>query len=86
MEAEKYQVLPLDNSVVARLISPKPSLSAGRTVFTYSGEVTGTPNGDAPSILNSSYNLRPKSRYPMAVATACGSHRAIASAVTASTS
>jgi arylsulfatase len=57
-EAEKYQVLPLDNSVVARLISPKPSLSAGRTVFTYSGEVIGTPNGDAPSILNSSYNFK----------------------------
>jgi len=57
-EAEKYQVLPLDNSVVARLIIPKPSLSAGRTVFTYSGVVTGTPNGDAPSILNSSYNFK----------------------------
>jgi arylsulfatase A-like enzyme len=56
-EAEKYQVLPLDNSVVARLIIPKPSLSAGRTVFTYSGMVTGTPNGDAPGILNSSYNF-----------------------------
>ncbi len=57
-EAEKYQVLPLDNSVVARLIIPKPSLSAGRTVFTYSGVITGTPNGDAPSILNSSYNFK----------------------------
>ena len=57
-EAAKYQVLPLDNSVVARLITPKPSLSAGRTVFTYTGEITGTPNGDAPSILNSSYNFK----------------------------
>jgi arylsulfatase len=57
-EAEKYQVLPLDNSVVARLIIPKPSLSAGRTVFTYSGRITGTPNGDAPSILNSSYTFK----------------------------
>jgi arylsulfatase len=57
-EAEKYQVLPLDNSVVTRLLTPKPSLSAGRTVFTYSGVVTGTPNGDAPSILNTSYNFK----------------------------
>jgi arylsulfatase len=57
-EAEKYQVLPLDNDVVGRLITPKPSLSAGRTVFTYHGKVTGTPNGDAPSILNSSYNFK----------------------------
>ena len=63
-EAEKYQVLPLDNSVVTRLIIPKPSLSAGRTVFTYSGVVTGTPNGDAPSILNSSYNFKAEVEIP----------------------
>jgi arylsulfatase len=63
-EAEKYQVLPLDNSVVARLIIPKPSLSAGRTVFTYSGMITGTPNGDAPSILNSSYNFKAEIEVP----------------------
>jgi arylsulfatase A-like enzyme len=63
-EAAKYQVLPLDNSVVARLIIPKPSLSAGRTVFTYTGMVTGTPNGDAPSILNSSYNFKAEIEVP----------------------
>ena len=63
-EAAKYQVLPLDNSVVARIITPKPSLSAGRTVFTYTGEVTGTPNGDAPSILNSSYNFKAEIEVP----------------------
>ena len=57
-EAAKYQVLALDNTVVARLIIPKPSLSAGRTVYTYSGMITGTPNGDAPSILNSSYTFK----------------------------
>jgi len=64
-EAEKYQVLPLDNSVVARLIIPKPSLSAGRTVFTYHGKITGTPNGDAPSILNSSYNFKAEVEIPL---------------------
>jgi arylsulfatase len=63
-EAEKYRVLPLDNSVVARLISPKPSLSAGRTVFTYSREITGTPNGDVPIILNSSYNFKAEIEVP----------------------
>jgi arylsulfatase len=57
-EAEKYQVLPLDNTVATRLVAPRPSLSAGRNVFTYSGEITGTPNGDAPSILNASYNFK----------------------------
>ena len=63
-EAEKYQVLPLDNSVVGRLLTPKPSLSAGRNVFTYTGKVTGTPNGDAPSILNSSYNFKAEVEIP----------------------
>ena len=63
-EAEKYQVLPLDNSVVQRLLIPKPSLSAGRSVFTYHGKVTGTPNGDAPSILNSSYNFKAEIEIP----------------------
>ncbi len=63
-EAEKYQVLPLDNTVATRLVAPRPSLSAGRNVFTYSGEITGTPNGDAPSILNSSYNFKAEVEVP----------------------
>jgi arylsulfatase len=57
-EAQKYQVLPLDTTVVLRLIIPKPSITAGRTVFTWNRHFTGTPNGDAPSILNASYNFK----------------------------
>src|SRR5262249_45971211 len=57
VEAAKYNVLPLDASVATRVISPKPSLAAGRTVFTYSGEVTGIPLGDAPSLLATSYTV-----------------------------
>ena len=57
-EAEKYQVLPLDSSVAGRLVSPRPSLSAGRTSFAWTRPMTGTPNGDAPSLLNTSYNLK----------------------------
>src|SRR5215469_1217776 len=56
-EAAKYQVLPLDASVATRVIAPKPSLAAGRTVFTYSGKITGIPYGDAPSLLNASYTI-----------------------------
>jgi arylsulfatase len=56
-EAEKYQVLPLDASFATRAVAPRPSLAAGRTEFTWSGEITGTPNGDAPSILASSYKF-----------------------------
>ena len=55
VEAKKYQVLPLDTSVATRAVAPRPSLAAGRTQFTWSGEVTGAPNGDAPSILDSSF-------------------------------
>jgi arylsulfatase len=63
-EAEKYQVLPLDASVVTRLITPRPSITAGRTVFTWTQPLTGTPNGDAPSILNSSYNFKAEVQVP----------------------
>ncbi len=57
-EAKKYQVLPLDATVATRIVSPRPSLSAGRTQFAWSGVITGTPNGVAPSILNTSYNFK----------------------------
>jgi arylsulfatase A-like enzyme len=57
-EAERYQVLPLDASVVARLITPRPSITAGRNVFTWTRPLTGTPNGDAPSVLNTSYTFK----------------------------
>ena len=56
-EAAKYQVLPLDATVVTRLITPRPSITAGRNVFTWTAPLTGTPNGDAPSILNASYHF-----------------------------
>ena len=56
-EATKYQVLPLDASVATRVVIPKPSLAAGRTVFTYHGKLTGIPYGDAPSLLNTSYTI-----------------------------
>ena len=57
VEANKYQVLPLDASFATRVVAPRPNLVAGRTQFTWSGEITGTPNGDAPSILDSSFHF-----------------------------
>jgi arylsulfatase len=56
-EAAKYQVLPLDNSQFARAIAPRPSATAGQTVFTYSGEMPGIPLSDSPSILNKSFTI-----------------------------
>ena len=49
-EARKYQVLPLDNSFLERVAAPRPSAIAGRTEFTYSGEVSGLPDGNAPDL------------------------------------
>jgi arylsulfatase len=56
-EANKYQVLPLDSSCATRAVAPRPSLAAGRTQFAWNGPVTGTPNGDAPRILDSSFHF-----------------------------
>src|ERR1700758_3358302 len=56
-EAKKYNVLPLDNSTLARFNTPRPKLTAGRTVFTYSGELIGTPASAAPNILDKSYTI-----------------------------
>jgi arylsulfatase A-like enzyme len=56
-EAAKYNVLPLDNSSFARAIAPRPSATAGQTVFTYSGEMPGIPTGNAPNILNRSFKI-----------------------------
>jgi hypothetical protein len=63
-EAAKYQVLPLDATVATRLITPRPSITAGRNVFTWTAPLTGTPNGDAPSILNSSYKFEAEVEIP----------------------
>jgi arylsulfatase A-like enzyme len=57
VEAAKYQVFPLDNDVIQRILAPKPSYTAGRSEFTYEGELTGTPNSDAPNILARSYTI-----------------------------
>ncbi len=56
-EAAKYQVLPLDNTGFSRLLTPRPSAVAGRTVFTYSGENANIPAGNAPSILDKDYTI-----------------------------
>ncbi|MBP1684117.1 MAG: arylsulfatase [Deltaproteobacteria bacterium] len=63
-EATKYQVLPLDASFVGRLVTQRPSLTAGRNVFTWTRPLTGTPNGDAPSLLNASYTFKAEVEIP----------------------
>jgi hypothetical protein len=57
LEATKYNVFPLDNSILPRLVTPRTSATAGRTLFTYTGQLAGVPVSDAPSILNKSYAI-----------------------------
>jgi hypothetical protein len=57
VEAEKYNVFPLDNSVVQRLLAPRPSASAGRHVFTYSGRLSGLDSAAAPNIIGRSFSI-----------------------------
>ncbi len=56
-EAQKYQVFPMDASVAARIVAPRPNITAGRTEFVYTQPMIGLPQGDSPAILNSSYTI-----------------------------
>ena len=65
-EAAKYQVLPIDNSVLPRLLTPRPSATAGKTLFTYTGVNAGIPVGNAPSLLNRNYTITAEITVPKA--------------------
>ncbi len=56
-EAAKYQVFPVDNSILPRLLTPRPSAVAGKATFTYTGKNAGIPVGNAPSILDKDYTI-----------------------------
>ena len=64
VEAAKYDVLPLDNSVVERLLAARPSATAGRDEFVYSGEISGLPPAAAPSPLTRSYTITAEVEVP----------------------
>ena len=63
-EAWKYNVFPLDNRTATRTLIPRPSATAGRTVFTYSGEVFDIPLGSAPSTLGKSFTMTAEVEIP----------------------
>jgi arylsulfatase len=64
LEAKKHDVLPLSNSTLARWNTPRPSLTAGRTVFTYTGGLTGVPPSGAPNIMGKSYTITAEIEIP----------------------
>ena len=58
VEAAKYNVLPLDNSKLERMnVDNRPSLTRGRTEFTFYPGMVRIPEGTAPSILNKSFKV-----------------------------
>jgi arylsulfatase len=64
VEASKYNVFPMDNSILERIITPRPSATAGRKEFTYSGEMSGLDAAVAPSILTKSYTITAEVEVP----------------------
>lgn len=56
-EAKKYEVFPMDASVAARIVAPRPNITAGRTEFVYTKPMVGLPQGDSPMLLNASYTI-----------------------------
>ncbi|HJY82935.1 MAG TPA: arylsulfatase [Candidatus Binatia bacterium] len=64
-EAKKYNVYPLDSSLAER-IDPaiRPSLTRGRTVFTYYPGMIRIPEATAPDIKNKSYSVTAEVEVP----------------------
>ena len=56
-EARKYQIFPMDASVAARIVAPRPNITAGRTEFVYTRPMIGLPQGDSPLLLNTSFTV-----------------------------
>jgi arylsulfatase len=58
IQAAKYNVLPLDNSKIERLDGAnRPSLTRGRSLFTYYPGMTRIPEGSAPDLKNKSFKI-----------------------------
>jgi arylsulfatase len=63
-EAAKHNVLPLDNSTLARFLTQRPSATAGRKVFEYTSELTGIPASCAPNILAKNFIIEAQVEIP----------------------
>jgi len=59
VQAEKYQVLPLDDRLSERIADTtlRPSLIAGRTTYTYYPGTVRIPYSSAPQLTNRSYTI-----------------------------
>ena len=64
IEAAKYNVLPLDNTMATRALAPRPSAAAGRDTFTYTGEMSGLPSSAAPDPVARSFTITAEVEVP----------------------
>lgn len=64
-EARKYGVLPIDSTKVPRLdVSLRPSLTEGKTEFTYYDNMRRIPEGTAPDFKNKSHTITAEIEIP----------------------
>jgi arylsulfatase A-like enzyme len=64
-EAEKYNVLPLDASFIARVdVRIRPSLTRGRSAFTYYPGTIRVPEGTAPDVKNKDWSVTAEVEIP----------------------
>ena len=57
-QATKFNVLPLDNKKVSRMdVRNRPSMTLGKTEFTYYDNMTRIPEGTAPDFKNKSHTI-----------------------------
>ncbi|MFL5405855.1 MAG: sulfatase-like hydrolase/transferase, partial [Myxococcales bacterium] len=65
IEAAKHDVLPLDNSKLERFdVSQRPSLTRGRAVFSYEGNMVRITEGSAPDLKNKSFKIGAEVKIP----------------------
>jgi len=64
-EAKKFQVYPLDDRAFERAVNPeRPSVTKGRTKFSYASGTTRIPEGSAPPIYQRSHTITAKVTVP----------------------
>jgi arylsulfatase A-like enzyme len=64
-EAKKYNVYPLDSSLAERMdVRLRPSLTRGRSTFTYYPGTVRVPEGAAPDLKNKSYSVTAEVEIP----------------------
>ncbi|HMR54911.1 MAG TPA: arylsulfatase [Amaricoccus sp.] len=67
IEAQKYNVFPLDDRTLPRFIGLKPSYTPGRTSYAYTGQLMNVPFpgvAGAPNVLNRAYTITAEIEVP----------------------